>query len=83
MKRTEPQKSNPVLQAVAEHVCHGGRLRRPASCPEAVYQVMTACWAAGKDARPAFAHLKQDLQDAFASVTADNAVQAGRYALRA
>lgn len=67
-------------QDVAVHVCSGGRLGRPAGCPEEIYGVMTACWAAGKDARPPFTHLKQDLQDAFACVAADTAGEAGRCA---
>ena len=56
---------------VAEYVCSGGRLGRPASCPKAAYGVMAACWAASKDARPAFAHLKLDLHDAFARISAE------------
>jgi hypothetical protein len=68
------------VQAVAEYVCGGGRLGRPEGCPEAAYGVMASCWVAQKDARPVFTRLKQDLQDAFALISANESGEAGRLA---
>ena len=38
--------------AVAAHVCGGGRLEQPAECPDAVYEVMRACWEPRPQDRP-------------------------------
>ena len=48
--------------AVAAHVCGGGRLEQPAECPDAVYEVMRACWEPRPQDRPTFAVLTSWLQ---------------------
>ena len=48
--------------AVAAHVCGGGRLEQPAECPDAVYEVMRACWEPRPQDRPSFADLTSWLQ---------------------
>jgi hypothetical protein len=58
------------VQVVVQRVCNGERLGRPNRCPDAVFSVMLSCWAAIKETRPTFSNLKQDLHDAFASVSA-------------
>jgi len=47
---------------VAAHVCGGGRLEKPADCPDAVYQVMCACWTQRPQDRPCFTTLAAWLQ---------------------
>jgi hypothetical protein len=47
---------------VAAHVCGGGRLDKPAECPDALYQVMCACWAQRPQDRPSFRTLAAWLQ---------------------
>lgn len=47
---------------VAAHVCRGGRLEQPAECPDAVFQVMQACWAQRPQERPNFSTLTSWLQ---------------------
>jgi len=47
---------------VAAHVCGGGRLEKPADCPDALYQVMCACWAQRPQDRPCFMTLAAWLQ---------------------
>jgi hypothetical protein len=49
-------------EAVATHVCGGGRLDQPAGCPDAVYGVMRACWAQRPQERPSFATIAAWLQ---------------------
>lgn len=43
--------------AVPPHVCQGGRLFRPASCPDVVWTVIQTCWATLPEDRPPFSQL--------------------------
>ena len=49
-------------EAVAEHVCDGGRLRAPRSCPPALWALVQRCWAASAQERPAFQELLVELR---------------------
>ena len=54
-------------EVVARRVRRGGgrglRLVPPQGCPAAVMELMTACWAEDREARPMFGELKLRLQD--------------------
>ncbi|XP_063241344.1 proto-oncogene tyrosine-protein kinase ROS isoform X2 [Bacillus rossius redtenbacheri] len=41
---------------VLHHVRSGGRLNRPAGCPEDVHQLMLQCWSFNPESRPTFKH---------------------------
>ena len=69
------------MQVVAQRVCGGERLNQPMGCPNDVFSVMLSCWAVIKDNRPTFSNLKQDLHDAFASVSAAETDTVGGKAL--
>ncbi|XP_037919299.1 protein sevenless isoform X2 [Hermetia illucens] len=47
---------------VLQYVRDGGRLDRPADCPDELYQLMLECWSYSPDKRPAFSYCLEVLQ---------------------
>ncbi|KAL5011108.1 hypothetical protein ScPMuIL_013413 [Solemya velum] len=48
---------------VLHFVRSGGRLDRPESCPEELYQLMCKCWSYASEDRPAFSYFLQQLEN--------------------
>ncbi|XP_071445601.1 proto-oncogene tyrosine-protein kinase ROS [Hetaerina americana] len=67
---------------VLHFVRNGGRLSRPANCPDVLHTLMNQCWSYNPESRPTFKHCLQALEELQTSNTligTIGAVQNGHY----
>lgn len=48
-------------ERVIAHILRGGRLERPETCTDQVYELMQKCWRENPDDRPTFADIAKQL----------------------